>query len=482
MGVDGVLVHPGLLFGGQAREVELAHRDHGVAALPTHVVAVDLHARVEAVVQARLLELLDGLCDDLRVEQTHLGGEGLGVELTGRGRGGRVVVRLIVDVLQAVGGQRGVDVALNVGRFKTALVGAHAELFDEGRVGAGQDEGRDHRDRDAGHRQTPRALEGRDDEEDRDESGDDRQDGVRGQRRVDIGVHGAMNGAGVRGEQLVAAQPVVHGDEERQAGGHQAGLQASLLRGVRARRQADRSVQVGHDEGRDESDGGDGQQEGNEDLQCGQDEHEERDVQAELGINLIEGGAVEELEQRLPLRGQASTVRETEEQSDAPERESAHGLESLLVGAQGGRRLSARRGGAMPVCVGHREENEGRGHDESNDEQADVCSPLGEDDAGGAHLAEPEDLGPHDRRSVNDRADRDQDAQSDRSGAGLVHLQLDGWAIGVSWRPRSPRGEDRKIEAHGSPLCKTDRLRSSVAAHMHFFVSVLFALREIMGA
>ena len=152
VGVDGVLVHPGLLFGGQAREVELAHRDHGVAALPTHVVAVDLHARVEAVVQARLLELLDGLCDDLRVEQTHLRGEGLGVELTGRGRGGRVVVRLIVDVLQAVCGQRGVDVALNVGRFKAALVGAHAELFDEGRVGAGQDEGRDHRHRDAGHR------------------------------------------------------------------------------------------------------------------------------------------------------------------------------------------------------------------------------------------------------------------------------------------------------------------------------------------
>ena len=198
--------------------------------------------------------------------------------MTGRGRGGRVVVRLIVDVLQAVGGQRGVDVALNVGRFKAALVRAHAELFDEGRVGASQDEGGDHRHRDAGDRQAPRALEGCDDEEDSNESGDDRQDGVRGQRRVDIGVHSAMNGAGVRGEQLVAAQPVVRGDEERQAGGHQAGLQARLLRGVGARCQADRSVQVGHDEGCDEGDGGDGHQEGYEDLQCGQDEHEERDV------------------------------------------------------------------------------------------------------------------------------------------------------------------------------------------------------------
>ena len=110
----------------------------------------------------------------------------------------------------------------------------------------------------------------------------------------------------------------------------------------------------------------------------------------------------------------------------------------------------------MPVRVGHREENEGRGHDETDDEQADVRAPLGENHSGGAHLAEPQDLSPHDRRGVDDRADRDQDAQRDSSGAGLVHLQLDGWAIGISRRTRSPRGEQRKVEAHGSPLCKTD--------------------------
>ena len=99
--------------------------------------------------------------------------------MTGRGRGGRVVVRLIVDVLQTVGGQRSVDVALNIGRLEAALVGAHSELLDEGRVGTSQDEGGDHGDRDAGDRQSPRALEGSNDEENRDESGDDRQDGVR---------------------------------------------------------------------------------------------------------------------------------------------------------------------------------------------------------------------------------------------------------------------------------------------------------------
>ena len=135
MRVDGVLVDPRLLLGGQAVQVEFAHRDDGVAALAAHVVAVDLHAGVEAVVQAGLLELLDGLRDDLGVEQTHLGGQGGVVELAGRGRGGRVVVRLIVDVVEAVGSQGRVNVALDVGGFEGALVGAHAELLDEGGIG-----------------------------------------------------------------------------------------------------------------------------------------------------------------------------------------------------------------------------------------------------------------------------------------------------------------------------------------------------------
>ena len=198
--VDGVLVDPGLLLGGQAREVEFAHRDNGVAALATDVVAVDLHPGVEAVVQARLLELLDGLRNDLRVEQTHLGGQRFVIELSRRGRGGRVVVGLIIDVVEAVGGQGGVDVALDVGRLEAALVGAHAELLDEGGVRARQDEGGNDRHGDTGGGQAPRALKGSDHEEECNEAGDDGQNRVSGQGRVDVGVHGAVDGTRVRGE------------------------------------------------------------------------------------------------------------------------------------------------------------------------------------------------------------------------------------------------------------------------------------------
>ena len=115
MRVDGVLVDPGLLLGGQAREVELAHGDHRIAPFPAHVVAIDLHTGVEAVVEARLLELLDGLRDDLGVQETHLGGQCVVVELPGRGRRRRVVVGLVVDVVEPVCGQRRINVSLNVG-------------------------------------------------------------------------------------------------------------------------------------------------------------------------------------------------------------------------------------------------------------------------------------------------------------------------------------------------------------------------------
>ena len=191
--VDGVLVDPGLLLGGQAREVELAHGDDGVTPLAADIVSVYFHAGIEAVVQAGLLELLDGLRDDFRVEQAHLRSERLIVELARRGRGGRVVIRLIVDVVQAVGRQSGIDVALNVGRLEGALVGAHAELFDERGVCAGQDQSGDDGDGHARDGQTPRAAEGGNHEQRCNEEGNDREDRVCWQCRVNVGVHGAVD-------------------------------------------------------------------------------------------------------------------------------------------------------------------------------------------------------------------------------------------------------------------------------------------------
>ena len=399
------------------------------------------------------MELLDGLGDDLRVEQAHLRGEGFVVELPGRGRGGRVVVRLVVDVVEAVGGQGRVDVALNVGRFEGALVGAHAELLDERGVRAGQDQGGDDGDGHAGHGQAPRAAEGSHHEEGGDQEGDDRQDRVRGERGVDVGVHGAVDGAALRGQQLVAAQPVVDADEHREGGGHEAGLESRVLGGVGARGQADRPVQVGHDEGGGQPDTGDGHEEGDEHLERGQDEHEEGNVQAELGIYLVEGRGVEELQERAPFGGQTGAVGESEEEGDSPEGEAPHGLERLLVAAQRRGCFPARRGGAVTVGEGHREVQEPGRDQQAHDEEAEVGAPLGEDDARGAHLAEPQDFRPHDGGPVDDGGDERQRGQRDRAGAGLAELHLDArgspltrliWLIG---------SEDREWEAHSNPLC-----------------------------
>ena len=74
----------------------------------------------------------------------------------------------------------------------------------------------------------------------------------------------------------------------------------------------------------------------------------------------------------------------------------------------------------MPVRVGHREENECRGHDETDDEQADVRSPLGEDDARGVHLTEPENLCPHDGCQVDNRCNGNQRDRRNGTGARLT--------------------------------------------------------------
>ena len=215
-----------------------------------------------------------------------------------------------------------------------------------------------------------------------------------------------------------------------------------MLGGVRARSQADRAVQVGHDDRRNQADSGDRHEEGDEHLESGQHEDEEGDVEPELGVNLPKGGSVEELQERLPFGGQAGTVCEAEEERDAPEGETTHGFEGLLVPAQGGRGLAPRRGGAVTEREGHREVDKSGRHDEADDEEADMCAPLGENDAGGAHLAEPQDLGPHDGRRVDDGSDDRQRHDRDAGGSGLADGELPGRTIRVSRSARSTRGKD----------------------------------------
>ena len=244
-------------------------------------------------------------------------------------------------------------------------------------------------------------------------------------------------------------------DEERQARRHDAALEARLFGGVGARGQPHRPVEVGHDDGGNQSDAGHRHQEGDEHLEGGQHEHEEGDVQPELWVHLAKGGAIEELEERLPLGGQAGTVREPEEQGYRPKCHAANGFEGLLIPSQRRRRLAAHRGGTVSVGVGHRTVHHRGCGQETDREQADVRPPLGEDDAGGAHLAVPQDLRPHDGSRVDNGAQGNKNDERDRCRTGLAGLHARGGCFAVSWWPRPGRARERKRGAHGIPLCCT---------------------------
>ena len=134
MGVDGVLVDPGLLLLTEAGQVQLAHRDDRVPAGGVHLVAVDVKTVREGVVLLVLLDLLKGRGDESGVQEPDRGG-GLGVllQLTGRSRRGGVVVGGL-HALQTVGGLGGVDVALDVLGLLTLGVGVDDEFLDDQRV------------------------------------------------------------------------------------------------------------------------------------------------------------------------------------------------------------------------------------------------------------------------------------------------------------------------------------------------------------
>ena len=415
VGVDGVHVHPGALLGRQAREVHLAHGDDGVAALIADGVAVDLHARVEAVVGPRLLELLDGLRDDLRVEQADLRGRLRVLAQLTRLRGRRRIVVRVLEALEPVGLQGRIDVVLDVGGFQFALVRGDPELLNERRIHPADDQGRYDGHGDADDRKAPGPLERRDEEEDGDEHRDHREDRMRRQRRLDVGVHGAVHVGAALGEQRVASQPVIRAEQQGGHRGEDPGDVARGLGGVRPGEQADRPVQVGHDDRRREGEERRLHEEGDEEVEGGQREHEEGDVKAELRIRRPEGRAVDELEDGLPLPRQLRARSHAQEKREAPEDDPAERLESLLVLAEIRRGLTARRGGPVPVDEVQGEQDRGGHDEESHEEQTRECEPLGEQHARRVHLLEPQDLRPHARSGVDEADDREENEDRHRT-------------------------------------------------------------------
>ena len=77
----------------------------------------------------------------------------------------------------------------------------------------------------------------------------------------------------------------------------------------------------------------------------------------------------------------------------------------------------------MPVRVGHGKIKQTRGNQQTNGKEADVGSPLGEDDARGVHLTEPENLCPHDGGGRR-RCDERQRDRRNGTGARLAECYL----------------------------------------------------------
>ncbi len=177
-------------------DVELAQRHHGVLRLSVDRVAVDVERGVELVVRAVLLELTDGRADDGRVHDAQLrGGVGVVAQLARLGlRLGLEV--LFLDVVDAVGGLRAIEVALVVLAFERELVGAHLEGGDGPRDGRTHDDRRDDEQRGTDQRVAPAADEGRDEERQRHDDGGDREDRLAGDHGVGADVAGTGDALG----------------------------------------------------------------------------------------------------------------------------------------------------------------------------------------------------------------------------------------------------------------------------------------------
>ena len=215
MGVDGVVVDPCALSLRKPAEVELANGDDRVTRSVLDRVAVHGELLIEGIVRSVALKLGEGRRNDIGVEHADLR-RGLGVrtELARGGVGPRLVFALL-HVVEAVGGESGVDVALNEGRFLLGCVRDHLEALDEVGNGRRDDEARHGRDGDSDDREFPQPLDRRKDEEAGDEHRSQRQDRDAGKGGVDVREGGAGKLFVVGQKHVVPAKPKESGHDKR---------------------------------------------------------------------------------------------------------------------------------------------------------------------------------------------------------------------------------------------------------------------------
>jgi len=218
---DGVLVDPVLLVGVELAGVEFARGNDEVALLTVDVVAIDGELARETVEVLELLALCERRLDHVGVENTDV--RQRRAVVVDRHRIGRLLspVALVLDVLtvdEAVRAFGRVHVALNVFEFFLRGIRLDRKLLHCQRPPDTHDErgeqhqhGRERRNAQIPHESTGEERDGTDD-------GDDEENQLGRQHRVDVGVAGAGEDLllALAGQQRVPVEPVRHGLEQQE--------------------------------------------------------------------------------------------------------------------------------------------------------------------------------------------------------------------------------------------------------------------------
>ena len=411
--------------GSELVEVQLTDRHDSVLRLTVDLVAIDVERVGELVVRAVLLELADGRRNDRRVHDAN-GCRRVGVlaQLPRLGIRRRFEVALL-ETVDAVRGLRRVDIALVVRTLERLLVGHDLELVHEERVGDGDDERGHDEQRRADEREAPSTDDGRDEEQDRDDRGRDREDRESGDHGVHVHVARTRDAIARGGERLEAVEPKARTLDEEVETGDDRELDTCGLRNPELPlTDPHRPVEVAderRDTEADEEDRGDEAQRGREERDR---EQVEPDVHLELGVGRAGVHAVRPEPHRLPLRRRGETGEEAEEDRNPPHREAAERLYDFLVVVE--LRRQACIDGAEPVGELNRRED-GEGHrEEPHEEHHDPAGPLRDEHAAEAQLIEPQPIGEQAREDEeahhDDGDDREGDADraADGTGRGLV--------------------------------------------------------------
>ncbi len=332
--VDEVLVDPRR---AGVRGAQLADRDHRVLHSTVDLVPVDVEVVAELVVLPELLQLAERVAHDSGVEDADVRGRrGVLAERARRGVRGRVVGDLL-DVREAVGLPRRLDVALVVLRLERALVGLHLEALHDGRVGRADEDAGDDQAGGADDRQAPAADDGRDDEEQRHDAGDAGEDRATGDDRVDVRVRGTREQPAVRvvDHRRVLVEPDAHALQQEVDARGDRDLDARALGDAHlAAREPHGAVEVARGEDAEHGDDDDGRGEADDRVVEGQLEHVEGRVELELRIHRAGGRAVEPQQRALPAARGRDAREEAEDRGDREHGEAAQRLDDLLVAVE----------------------------------------------------------------------------------------------------------------------------------------------------